>query len=132
MKKTPLLHAELSRIIASMGHSDSLVIGDAGLPVPDGVAVIDLALTQGVPPFIQTLRVVLSELQVQEAIVAQELADASHDIYHELQNILPADVVVRSVAHTEFKTLTKRAKAVVRTGEFTPYSNIILVAGVVF
>ena len=55
MKKTHLLHAELSQLIAAMGHGDAIVIADAGLPVPAGTRCIDLAVTRGVPSFEQVL-----------------------------------------------------------------------------
>jgi D-ribose pyranase len=54
MKKTPLLNIQLSRLIASLGHGDVVVIADASLPVPKGVELIDLALTQGVPDLATT------------------------------------------------------------------------------
>ena len=73
MKKTPLLNVALSRLIASLGHGESVVIADAGLPVPKGVELIDLALTQGVPDFASTLRTVLTEMQVQSHVLAHEL-----------------------------------------------------------
>ena len=132
MKKTGLLHAELSRVIAGMGHLDTLVIGDAGLPVPKGVPVIDLALKQGVPGFLETLEVVLSELEVQDAIVASEQAPLSADMHAAFTELWNARTPVQEIPHEDFKTRMKDAKAVVRTGEFTPYSNVILVAGVVF
>lgn len=36
------------------------------------------------------------------------------------------------IPHEEVKELSKDCKAVIRTGEFTPYSNIILKSGVLF
>jgi D-ribose pyranase len=75
MKKTPLLNVALSRLIASLGHGDKVVIGDAGLPVPPGVELIDLALTQGIPDFVTTLKVVLSEMQVESHVLAQEILE---------------------------------------------------------
>jgi D-ribose pyranase len=75
MKKTPLLNVALSRLIASLGHGDMVVIGDAGLPVPPGVELIDLALTHGVPDFVSTLNVVLSEMQVESHALAKEIFD---------------------------------------------------------
>ena len=75
MKKTPLLNVALSRLIASLGHGDMVVIGDAGLPVPPGVELIDLALTHGVPDFVSTLKVVLSEMQVESHALAKEIFD---------------------------------------------------------
>lgn len=131
MKRTALLHAELSRAIASLGHGDMIVIGDAGLPVPDGPLRIDLALTPGIPRVADVLRVVLSEMQVERAVVAQEALDANG-------GQLPAwcegqlSVVPEAVSHADFKRLSAHAKAVVRTGECTPYANIALVSGVCF
>lgn len=131
MKKTPLLNVELSEVIAGLGHGDLLAIGDAGLPIPLEVRRIDLALTRDVPGFIETLRVVLSEMQVQGAMVAEETGQKSPHILDEIKQLLP-DTPIELVTHTILKKYTENAVAVVRTGEFTPYANIILVAGVVF
>jgi D-ribose pyranase len=132
MKKTGVLHAELSRVIAGMGHHDLLVIGDAGLPAPPGVAVVDLALREGVPTFLETLEVVLLELHVEEAIIDAELATVSPAMSEAFHRAWPADIPLREVPHAVLQETTRKARALVRTGEFTPYSNIVLVAGVVF
>jgi len=131
MKKTALLNTEISEVIARMGHRDMLVIGDAGLPIPLDVQRIDLALTVGVPTFAQTLRTVLTELKVESIIVAQETQQKSPQIW---KSILEAvgELPVKAVPHQEFKEINKQAYAMIRTGEFTPYANVILVAGVVF
>ena len=132
MKKTGLLHAELSRTIASMGHGDILVIGDAGLPAPPGVPVLDLALRQGVPGFLETLEIVLTELHVERAVIDEELATVSPAMSEAFHAGWPSDIALHSVPHAELQTTARGAKALVRTGECTPYSNIVLVSGVVF
>ena len=76
MKKTKMINSELSYVISQMGHTDSLTIGDCGLPIPPETKRIDLALTHNVPTFIQTLDVVLEELFVEEAIIASEIKPA--------------------------------------------------------
>ena len=131
MKRTALLNIELSQLIASMGHGDVLVIGDAGLPVPAGVRRIDLAVTEGVPTVAQVLQTVLSELQVERAVIAQESVSASGELpgWYSQQAGLPAP---QTRSHSDFKALSRQAVAVVRTGEFTPYANVALVSGVVF
>jgi D-ribose pyranase len=131
MKKIGTLNQPLSEVIAGMGHQDTLVVADAGLPIPLETQRIDLALRRGTPGFLETLRVVLEELQVERAIVAEEMISTSAEIYEQLQKMLPG-IIIETISHTEFKNRTKSARAVVRTGEFTPYANIILVAGVVF
>lgn len=131
MKKTPLLHAELSRLVASLGHGDAVVIADAGLPVPPGTPVIDLALTRGVPSFAQVLEALLSEMQVERAEHAAEMAERSPQLAALLQQALPG-VPLAAVDHARFKQRCGEARAVVRSGECTPYANVMLFAGVVF
>lgn len=131
MKKTGILNQPVSCAIAGLGHMDTLVIADAGLPIPSETQRIDLALVQGVPSFLQTLRVVLSEMQVEHAIIAEEMIDVSSALYETLQEIL-GDTPIETIPHVAFKERTRSARAVIRTGEFTPYANVILVSGVVF
>lgn len=131
MKKTTLLQSDLSYLIATMGHMDTLVIADAGLPIPSETVRIDLALTKGVPGAIQTLVVILEELKVEKVILAEEVKERNPKFLADVEELLP-DVPVEFIAHTDFKAQTAFARAVVRTGEFAPYANIILVSGVVF
>ena len=131
MKKTGIINAPISTVIAELGHMDTLTIADAGLPIPKEVQRIDLALMQGIPGFIDTLRVVLSEIQVEKVIVADEMKQISPVILTEVQSLL-SDIPVDFVPHQSFKELTKSTRVIIRTGEFTPYANIILISGVVF
>jgi D-ribose pyranase len=131
MKKTPLLHAELSGLIARLGHGDMLVIGDAGLPIPEGPQRIDLAVTANVPRFMEVVRAVLHELQVESAVIAEELPSRNPAVETALKSELGTTPVTQ-ISHEEFKILTAKAHAIVRTGEFSPYANVILRAGVVF
>ncbi|MDQ1900067.1 D-ribose pyranase [Paracoccus sp. WLY502] len=127
MKRTTLLHSELSGLIAAMGHGDLLIIGDAGLPVPPGVRCIDLAVTRGVPRFFDVLDAVLAELVVERSAWAGE---ASAELDAELRARALGEG--RTLAHDAFKVLTRDARAIVRTGEFTPYANVALWSGVAF
>lgn len=131
MKKIGTLNQPLSAVLAGLGHMDQLVVADAGLPIPEGTARIDLALKAGVPSFWDALEVILEEIQVESALVAEEMVSTSPQVYSQLLEMLP-DVPIERVPHESFKNLTASARAVVRTGEFTPYANIILKAGVVF
>ncbi|WP_195334925.1 D-ribose pyranase [Paraclostridium bifermentans] len=131
MKKGKLLNSEISYVISQMGHTDSLTIGDCGLPIPKDIKRIDLALKYGVPSFLDTLDTVLEELCVEEIIIAEEIKEAAEQMYKEILNRFE-NVKVTMVKHEEFKTMTNNSHAVIRTGECTPYSNIILKSGVVF
>jgi len=139
MKKGKLLHSEIAYVIGKMGHTDGLTIGDCGLPIPEGVRRIDLALSKGIPGFLETLLTVLTELQVEQVILATEMEEKSPALYLQVMDVISrtekeagSSIEVIKVSHIEFKELTKETKAVIRTGEQTPYANMILKSGVVF
>ena len=131
MKKIGILNSEISRVISELGHMDRIVIADAGLPIPHHVKRIDLALKEGVPSFIETVETVLQEMCVEKAYVAQEMGSESAPKKEELIAVLPG-IQIKVITHEELKVLTHQAKAVIRTGEFTPYANVVLEAGVIF
>lgn len=131
MYKSNLLNAPLTAVLAEMGHTDQLVVADAGLPIPTTVERIDLAVIPGLPGFMDLVRVILENFQVESAVIAEEIETKSPHLYQELRSAL-GDVPVQKVPHKQFKEQTVSARAVVRTGEFTPYANVILVAGVRF
>ena len=128
MKKGALINIQLSELIASLGHTDEFVIADAGLPIPGETWRIDLALTKGVPSFEDTLRTILEETFIEKAIVAKEMQEISPQIFRSVKEIL-GDLPLEIIPHPDFKARTRSSRAIIRTGEFTPYANIILVAG---
>lgn len=132
MKKIGILNPELSKVIAELGHGDALVVCDAGLPIPPGVQRIDLALSRNVPTFSQVLLAVLEEMKVERATIATEISAKNPDTEAFIRAALGDGVEPGVVNHEEFKRLTRGAKAIVRTGECTPYANVILYSGVVF
>lgn len=131
MKKTCLLNSKISSVISKMGHTDMIAIGDCGLPIPEETKRIDLALTKGIPNFIDTLKTILTELQIEEVILAKEIKEISPNIFNEIENLI-GNVKITFLSHENFKVSLKECKAVIRTGEQTPYANIILKSGVVF
>lgn len=131
MKKIGILNQPISALIAGLGHGDLVVICDAGLPIPPGVPRIDLALTEGIPTFAQTVDVVQREMQVERLVIAAEMPGRSPKVFEFLQRSFPG-LPVEQIPHGQFKELTRRATAIIRTGEFTPYANVILSAGVIF
>lgn len=131
MKKIGIINQPISAVIAGLGHTDTLVIADAGLPIPPEPQRIDLALKAGVPSFLDTVETVLTEMQVERAIVAAEILEVSPALYEAVKERL-GSIPLDTVPHDAFQQQTRATQAVIRTGEFTPYANIILVAGVVF
>ncbi len=139
MKKGRLLNAELSHVIARLGHTDTLTIADAGLPIPAGPQRIDLALTPGTPDFMQVVNAVALEMQVESALIAEEIKQHNPHLHSALVAVLEAlqqhqgnRITISYISHEQFKQQTQRSQAVIRSGECSPFANVILSAGVTF
>ena len=131
MKKDGILNQDLLRVMGSLGHTDRIVICDAGLPIDKNVERIDLAVTKGIVKFMDVLTPLLNELVVEKIILAEEIVIKSPAMYQEIANLVKG-TPIEFVSHEEFKKLTKTTKAIIRTGECTPYTNVILQSGVNF
>ncbi|PPK82101.1 D-ribose pyranase [Lacrimispora xylanisolvens] len=129
MLKTGILHPQLSRIMAEIRHMDMLVIADAGLPVPKGVERVDLGWKQGNPGYLEVLEEIEKYMITEKAVFAQEALVVSGELHKEALALLPAGIPVEYVPHTELKKMTEEAKAIILTGEFTGYTNVILISG---
>ncbi|MBB6176067.1 D-ribose pyranase [Anoxybacillus tengchongensis] len=131
MKKHGVLNKELNTVFASLGHTDMIVLADCGLPIPEGVKRIDLSVVKGFPSFLSVLDPILEELQIEAITIAEEIQAHNPAIYQEIQKRF-ADTTKHVVSHEQLKEMMKSAKAVIRTGEATPYANMILHSGVNF
>jgi len=131
MKKKGVLNMQISRVLASLGHTDTVVIGDCGLPIPDGVERVDLAIVQGLPRFEPVVKAIADDIVVQKIIVAEEILEHNADTFHFLEKLF-GQIPIEKIPHETFKKRTVQAKAVIRTGEATPYANVILESGVPF
>ncbi|MES5953399.1 D-ribose pyranase [Bacillus fungorum] len=131
MKKHGVLNSEIASVLASLGHTDTIVIADCGLPIPDGVKRIDLAVEIGKPSFLEVLQVVADDMAIEKVTLAEEVINNNEEVNKEIELKL-IEPAFEYVSHEQFKEHTKKAKAVIRTGEATPYANVILHAGVIF
>jgi D-ribose pyranase len=132
MKKNGILNSELAKLADDLGHTDMVCIGDLGLPVPKGVKKIDLALSRGLPSFQQVLNIYLENVLVEEVILAEEIKGKNPQQLQLIRDKLPENVKINFVSHEKLKEINVDVKAVIRTGEDTPFSNIILKSGVIF
>lgn len=132
MKRFGHLNRDISRILAAMGHTDSLVIADCGLPVPAGVECIDLSLARGEPGFLRVLETILADFMAERAVFAWETRDQNPSVDIRASALAHEGVQVEFVTHERLKEMTRAARAIIRTGEATAYSNVILFSQVVF
>ena len=133
MKKHGILNSEISRVLSYLGHTDCICIGDCGLPIPDEVERIDLALAFGEPTFMRTLEIVAGDMKVEKIVLAEEIKTQNPQVLEQVLALFAQQgVEVEYVSHAQLKEQTRDCKAVIRTGEITPYANIILQAGCIF
>lgn len=132
MNKHGILNSEICKVLADLGHTDMVVIADCGLPIPNGAKKIDLALKLGTPGFIEVVELLAQYMQIEKATIASEIHAKNPATYANLETALGAEVSLEELSHEEFKLLTHKARAIIRTGEATPYANVILHAGVIF
>lgn len=129
MKRGGILNQPLSAALAGLGHTDRLVVGDCGLPRPPGVPVVDLAVTFGVPSFADVLRALAGEIVVDSALVAAETESANPGALALVRELFGEPA---RCSHEELKAASASARLLVRTGEATPYANVVLTCGVPF
>ncbi|MEU0188788.1 D-ribose pyranase [Streptomyces afghaniensis] len=129
MKKAGILNRHLAGALAELGHGDGVLVCDAGMPIPDGPRVVDLAFRAGVPAFAEVLEGLLAELVVEGATAATEVREANREASELLDGHFPS---LELVSHERLKELSARARLIVRTGEARPYANVLLRCGVFF
>ncbi|WP_026548861.1 D-ribose pyranase [Arthrobacter sp. Br18] len=127
MKKNGILNGPLNGALGGLGHGHLVVIADCGLPLPDPDIVVDLALVKGIPRFADVLRAVLADIEVEGAVLASEASGTAVEEAVRGEGLKP-----KLVSHEELKALLPFARLIIRTGEATPYANLILRCGVTF
>ena len=135
MKKQGILNSDISRVLSYMGHTDRICIGDCGLPIPEETERIDLAVKFGQPSFMDVLKEVGNDMKIEKIVLAEEIKEKNPAVLSEVENYFSSMDMkpeIEFVPHTQLKALTKECKAVIRTGETTPYANIILQSGCIF
>ncbi len=131
MKKHGIINSEISKVLSFMGHTDQICIGDAGLPIPSNVKRIDLSVKPGLPSFISVLEAISDDMYIEKVYLAEEIKTINPKIYNGILKLIPQNKIY-FITHEKLKNKSNNCKAVVRTGEITPYANIILQSNVSF
>lgn len=131
MKKDRLLNPEIVSAVAALGHTEYFCIADCGLPIPQGVKVIDVSIVAGRPSFLELVDAVRNELVIESTILASEIDEKNGNLAAQMNERF-GHLPCKKVPHEEFKELTKKAKCIIRTGENTSYANVIFIGGVNF
>ncbi|SCT77816.1 D-ribose pyranase [Staphylococcus xylosus] len=129
MYKTGILNSEISKLLSDLGHTDQIIIADCGLPVPQGVKKIDLALEFGKPSFLEVFHLIKNHMVIEQITIANEMIKQNDELYIQLMS---ENIDISTVSHEQFKVDSGKVKAIIRTGEAKPFANVILKSGVLF
>ncbi|WP_039066620.1 D-ribose pyranase [Staphylococcus shinii] len=129
MYKTGILNSEISKVLSDLGHTDQIIIADCGLPVPQEVKKIDLALEFGKPSFLEVFHLIKNHMVIEQVTIANEMIKQNDELYIQL---MAENVDINTKSHEQLKVDSTQVKAVIRTGEAKPYANAILKSGVLF
>lgn len=129
MKEYGLVNRNLSKIIAEQGHQDLLLVADAGFAIPVGVDIVDLSLKENNPMVLDVVTEIQKYHSVEKLIFAQQTVKTNPKLFNDLKNVWNRNIEVEIIDHLELKQLAKSVKAIIRTGDFTAYGNVILVSG---
>lgn len=129
MQEVGLLNRELSRIISEQGHTDLLLVTDAGFAIPKGLDVVDLSLSVNKPKVVEVLEELRKFHSVEKMIMSRETKEVSPSHFEAVSKVWGDNVEVEIVPHQELREMAKNVKAVIRTGDFTAFGNVILVSG---
>ena len=147
MKNSGLLNSDAIRILSRLGHRDMIAVTDFGFPFPVNgkTQTLDLSIARNLPRYLDIVKLLMDDYCIESVLIADETKDRSKDIHRGLLDIVEKNdnrgqkTEVRYMPHSDFKNLVLHGAereepvfSMIRTGEFTPYSNIILVAGVPF
>jgi D-ribose pyranase len=131
-RTSTLLNGRLAHVVTTLRFGESIVVADAGLPVPPGVETLDLAIAPGLPKMIDVVAVLKDNLVIEEVRIAEEMRKANDEQRTLIHQLFSAEGCVNEVPHETIESGLREAKLVVQTGETTPYANVVLVGGVGF
>ena len=129
MKETGAINRGIDAAISKQGHGDLLMVTDAGFAIPLGVEVIDLSLDENKPMVLEVLEMLNKYYSVEKLIMANETKNISPTLFSNISKAFGDGVPVETIEHAALKAMSKTVKAIIRTGDFTAYGNVILVSG---
>ena len=130
MKRTGILNAQLSGALATLGHTDLILVVDAGFPIPRDAQRVDLAIAQNLPDLRTVISLIADEIIVEGVVRADDVTSNNPKLDEWLLDRF-ADAEFSTRTHADMLgELARQAKVIVRTGAFEPWGNIGLVCGV--
>jgi D-ribose pyranase len=128
MRETGIVNRDICDILSALGHTDEVIVCDAGFAIPLGVRTIDISLAENVPTVPQVLAELRKHFSVEKLVISEETKKVSPTRFKEFVKAFGKGMAVELISQNEIRARARTVKAVIRTGDFTAYSNIVLVS----
>jgi D-ribose pyranase len=129
MKEIGIVNRHIAAVISEQGHGDLLMVTDAGFAIPREVEIIDISLSENKPMVLDVLAELDKYFSVEKIYMSNETREVSPSHFKKVSEAFGGDVEVETLPHDEIRKMSEEVKAIIRTGDFTAYGNVILVSG---
>ena len=129
MRETGIVNGDICDILSTLGHTAEMIVCDAGFAIPTGVRTVDISLAENKPTVPEVLAELRKHLSVEKLVISVETKKAVPTRFKELAKAFGKGVPVETISQNDLRARAKNVKGVIRTGDFTAYSNILIVSG---
>jgi len=129
MRETGIVNRDICDVLSTLGHTDELIVCDAGFAIPMGVRTVDISLAENVPTVPEVLSELRKHFSVEKIVISEETRRVVPSRFNALAKAFGKGMAVEIISQTAMRARAKNVKAVIRTGDFTAYSNVLLVSG---
>lgn len=132
-----IISPELLKILMEMGHGDEIVIADGNFPAASNAQRLVRADGHGVPELLEAILQLMPLDTYAQSVYLMAKSDSDKDleipIWETYKSIVSkhTDQSLEMLGRFEFYDQSKKAYAVLATGESAIYANVILKKGVV-
>lgn len=127
MLKSGILNPAVLELLARFRHTNTIVIADRGFPSWPTVPTIDLSLCDDIPTVRQVLGLVVAQSVIGHAWMATEAKKHNAaSVLADYRRLLGGATLRFEPHYTKFKPRVPAAIGLIRTGDTTPFGNIIL------
>lgn len=118
----------IAKMLNYAQHMDEIIICDIGFPIPKEVDYVDVVVTDDMPTVEEVLDVVLSCFSVEKVIMADEANFYNPSYVRRIKERFGEEIPFEFISHKKFKEHSRTVKGIIRTGDYTANSNVLLVS----
>jgi D-ribose pyranase len=126
MLKTGILNPHINYLLSRVRHTNTLVIADRGFPCWPGIETIDISLVDDLPRVADVLCAIRCNFEIGTLIMAEEFRTSNPRKVIARHTELAKGTKLIFEPHVKLKQRVHQAIGIIRTGDSTPYSNVIV------